>query len=216
MSENDETKEPVSGEEEQAAASKDGDDDVVFPEDENGDDAEAQPEEPTELEKAVHERGRMRDQLLRIAADFDNFRKRSRKEMDETRRRAVEDTLREVLPIVDNLERAAQAARDTKDVEAVAEGVSMVLRGFEDIANRLNLKRLRSVGQTFDPNLHDAMQQQETNEHPPGTIVSEIVPGYELGDRLLRPAVVVVARPKTDAGGAEDEGETDPTGEEQA
>jgi len=162
---------------------------VIFPEDEA--------EEPTELEKAHAERDRMREQLLRIAADFDNFRKRSRKEIEEVRRRAIEDTLREVLPIVDNLERAAGAMGDATEVAAVADGVHMVLRGFEDIASRLGLKRVPGVGNQFDPTCHDAMQQEETDEHAPGTIVTEIVPGYYLGERLLRPAMVVVAKPPT-------------------
>ncbi len=174
--------------------------DVIFPE----------AEEPTELEKAHSERDRMREQLLRIAADFDNFRKRSRKEVEEVRRRAIEDTLREVLPIVDNLERAAGAMSDATEVAAVADGVHMVLRGFDDIANRLGLKRVPGVGNQFDPTCHDAMQQEETDEHAPGTIVSEIVPGYYLGERLLRPAMVVVAKPPTrtdDQGGGSSEGQ---------
>jgi molecular chaperone GrpE len=172
------------------------DDEVIFPEDEAGE--EAQPE-PSELEKAHAERDRMRDQLLRIAADFDNFRKRSRKEIEEVRRRTIEDTLREVLPIVDNLERAADSMAGATDASAVSDGVRMVLRGFDDIANRLGLKRVSTVGNQFDPTCHDAMQQEETNEHAPGTIVSEIVPGYFLGERLLRPAMVVVARPVSSA-----------------
>jgi molecular chaperone GrpE len=170
---------------------------VIFPEDEAGEEAEA---EPTDLEKARAERDRMREQLLRIAADFDNFRKRSRKEIEEVRRRTVEDTLREVLPIVDNLERAAGAITDATEVSAVTEGVHMVLRGFEDIANRLGLKRVTTVGQLFDPTCHDAVQQEETDEHAPGTIIAEVVPGYYLDERLLRPAMVVVARPPTGTG----------------
>ena len=168
------------------------DDEVIFPEDETGEEAES---EPSDLEKAHAERDRMREQLLRIAADFDNFRKRSRKEIEEVRRRTIEDTLREVLPIVDNLERAADSMAGATDVSAVSDGVRMVLRGFDDIANRLGLKRVSTVGNQFDPTCHDAMQQEETNEHAPGTIVSEVIPGYFLGERLLRPAMVVVARP---------------------
>ena len=182
------------------------DDDVVFPEE----DAEAEASEASELEGARAERDRMREQLLRVAADFDNFRKRSRKEIEEVRRRSIEDTLREMLPIVDNLERAADAMRDATEVAAVVDGVHMVLRGFEDVANRLGLKRVESVGAQFDPTCHDAMQQQETDEYPPGTIVGEVVPGYYLGERLLRPAMVVVAKPPTqtdDQGdGSEDAG----------
>ncbi len=172
------------------------DDEVIFPEDEAGEEAVS---EPSDLEKAHAERDRMRDQLLRIAADFDNFRKRSRKEIEEVRRRTIEDTLREVLPIVDNLERAADSMTGATDVSAVSDGVRMVLRGFEDIANRLGLKRVSAVGNQFDPTCHDAVQQEETNEHAPGTIISEVVPGYFLGDRLLRPAMVVVAKPVSSA-----------------
>lgn len=168
------------------------DDEVIFPDEDGAEEAEA---EPTDLEKAHRERDRMREQLLRIAADFDNFRKRSRKEIDEVRRRAIEDTLREVLPVVDNLERASEAMAGATEVSAVSDGVHMVLRGFEDIANRLGLKRVATVGNQFDPTCHDAMQQEETNEHVPGTIVGEVVPGYFLGERLLRPAMVVVAKP---------------------
>lgn len=166
---------------------------VIFPEEAS---EEAEPE-PTDLERARAERDRMRDQLLRIAADFDNFRKRSRKEIEEVRRRTIEDTLREVLPIVDNLERAADAMEGATEVSAVSEGVHMVLRGFEEIANRLGLKRVPGVGNQFDPTCHDAMQQEETDQHAPGTIVTEVVPGYYLGERLLRPAMVVVAKPPT-------------------
>lgn len=156
---------------------------------------EAPQPELSDLEKARVERDRMREQLLRIAADFDNFRKRSRKEIEEVRRRAIEDTLREVLPVVDNLERATVAMPEASDVGAVAQGVQMVLRSFEDIANRLGLKRVPTLGHQFDPSCHDAMQQEETDQYAPGTIVAEIVPGYYLGDRLLRPAMVVVAKP---------------------
>ena len=194
-------------EDEQASGAGE-DDEVIFPEQEDGDVAEP---ELSDLEKARAERDRMRDQLLRIAADFDNFRKRSRKEIEEVRRRTIEDTLREVLPIVDNLERAADAVDGATDVSAVSDGVRMVLRGFDDIANRLGLKRVPTVGNQFDPTCHDAMQQEETNEHAPGTIVSEVVPGYFLGERLLRPAMVVVAKPVSGGGGQRSDADEDGT-----
>lgn len=140
------------------------------------------------------EHARLKDQLLRTAADFDNFRKRSRKEVEQAERRGRESVLNELLPVVDNLERAVHAASDATEVSAVVEGIQMVLRLFEDTAARIGLERLTSVGQRFDPNLHDAFQQVPTDEHPPGTIVTEYQPGYRLGDKLLRPAMVVVAR----------------------
>ncbi|MCA9610685.1 MAG: nucleotide exchange factor GrpE [Myxococcales bacterium] len=147
------------------------------------------------------ERDRLKDQLLRTAADFDNFRKRSRKDVEQAERRGREAILRELLPVIDNLERAVHATSEASDVKAVREGVEMVLKLFEDTANRLELKRLESVGQRFDPNLHDAFQQIETAEHAPGTIMQEYQSGYMLGDKLLRPAMVVVARKPPETSG---------------
>lgn len=140
------------------------------------------------------ERDRLKDQLLRTAADYDNFRKRSKKDIEEADRRAREETVREMLPVFDNLERAVSAAASAKDVASIVDGLRMVLRLFEDQAQRLGVERLVTVGQRFDPTIHDAIQQQETDEHPPGTVVTEVVPGYRMGERLVRPAMVVVAR----------------------
>lgn len=160
---------------------------------------EAAPELSPE-EAAWAEVARLKDQLLRTAADFDNYRKRARRDVVEAERRARDETLREVLPVIDNLERAVQASESAKDAAAVAEGVRMVLKQFDDVASRLDLERISAVGERFDPSLHDAVQQMETSEHPPGTIMAEVVPGYRLGDRLLRAALVVVARPPSDGG----------------
>lgn len=143
------------------------------------------------------ERDKLRDQLLRTAADFDNYRKRTRKDLEETERRAKEDVLREMLSIVDNLERAVQASASAADAAAVADGVKLVLKSFDDIAQRLGLEKVVSMGQKFDPALHDAVQQVESAEHEPGTIVNEVVSGYRLGARLLRPAIVVVSKAAT-------------------
>ncbi|HJL16094.1 MAG TPA: nucleotide exchange factor GrpE [Sandaracinaceae bacterium LLY-WYZ-13_1] len=183
--------------------------DAEEPEEAHPDGDEASPEgaetaeggEGSELEALRAERDKVKDQLLRTAADFDNYRKRARKDVEQAERRGKEEVLRELLPIIDNLERAVAASADAKDVEAVRDGVQMVLKGFDDTASRIGLTRVESVGQRFDPNVHDAFQQQETDEHPPGTIVAEYQPGYMLGDRLLRPAMVVVARKPAEGGG---------------
>lgn len=140
------------------------------------------------------ERDRLKEQLLRTAADYDNFRKRTKKDLEESERRGREETVRELLPVFDNLERAVQAAVGTSDVDSIIEGVRMVLKLFEDQTGRLGITRIQAVGQRFDPAIHDAIQQKETDEHPPGTVIAEIVPGYRLGDKLVRPAMVVVAR----------------------
>lgn len=162
------------------------------------------------LAQVMQERDELKDKLARTAADLENFRKRSRRDLDETERRTREDTLRELLPIVDNLERAANAADNAQDVQSVAEGIQMVLKQFQEIANRLGLERIDASGERFDPNVHDAVQQQETDEVPPNTVVGEIVPGYMLGDRLLRAAMVVVARPTRSPSPQEGSGEPDP------
>jgi molecular chaperone GrpE len=163
-----------------------------------GDDDEAtiSPESALEAEvrKVREERDRTKEQLLRTAADFDNFRKRSRKDIEEADRRGKEDAVRELLPVFDNLERAVSAAQGATDVTAIVDGVRMVLKLFDDQAGRLGLTKVKAVGERFDPAVHDAIQQVETDEHPPGTVMAEVVAGYRLGEKLLRPAMVVVAR----------------------
>lgn len=142
---------------------------------------------------------KVRDQLLRTAADFDNFRKRTRKDVEEAQRKGLERALVEVLPVADNLERAVQAAQQSGDLNSVVEGVTMVLRFFEDAMSRLGVERVKSLGQGFDPGLHEAVQHIESDE-PAGTVVSEMTPGYRLSGKLLRPAMVAVARPRTPPG----------------
>lgn len=152
------------------------------------------PGETGAVDAAAAERDQLRDQLLRTAADFDNFRKRTRREMDDARARGKDEAIKELLPVFDNLERAVVAAESAQAIASVVEGVKMVLKLFEDTAERMGLKRVPSVGERFDPAVHEAIQQQETEQHPPGTIITEVVPGYLLGSRLVRAAMVVVAR----------------------
>lgn len=147
-----------------------------------------------ELEKAKADAAKFRDQLLRTAADFDNFRKRARRDVEEAQRKGLEQALLEVLPVSDNLERAVQAASQANDVQSIVDGVRMVLKSFEDAFSRLGVERVVSVGQGFDPGLHEAVQQVETRDAPAGTIVAEMMPGYRLGPKLLRAAMVSVAR----------------------
>ncbi len=147
------------------------------------------------LEAAEANAARLKDQLLRTAADFENFRKRAKRDVEEAARRSKEEVLAEILPIIDNLERAVQASGGAKDVGSVVQGVEMVLKSFADVAENMNLERVKTVGERFDPNVHDAIQQQETDEAAPGTILAEVVSGWKLGPKLIRPAMVVVAKP---------------------
>jgi molecular chaperone GrpE len=155
---------------------------------------ESPPDKLTELEK---EKKDLHDRLLRTAADFDNFRKRSRKDQDEARAKAKEDVLREVLPVVDNLERALAASQDASG--PIVDGVRLVLRQLVNALERFEVKPVASVGEVFDPSKHEAIAQIETAERPPGTIHAEMQKGYTMGGRLIRPALVAVARAPAEA-----------------
>lgn len=137
------------------------------------------------------------ERLLRTAADLDNFRKRSRKEQEDARLKAREDVLKEILPGIDNLERALAVATSA---DPVVDGVRMVLKQFHTALERFDVKAFEAVGQAFDPTRHEAISQVETAEQPPGTVVTELQRGYMNGPRLLRPAMVTVAKaPSTPA-----------------
>lgn len=137
------------------------------------------------------------DRLLRATADLDNYRKRARRDVDDAKVAAKGNVLKEMLPVVDNLERAVQHAEASGDGggEAILEGVKLVLRQFLQAFERCDVTPLESLGQPFDPNLHEAVGQAETDDYPPGTVCQELQRGYKIGDRLLRPALTVVARP---------------------
>ena len=153
---------------------------------------------PTELEDKTaaleKEKGELYDRLLRTAADFDNFKKRTRKEMDEARLKSREEVLREVLPGIDNLERAIGAAAGVAGAAGVIDGIKLVLRQFQSALERFDVRGFDSVGQPFDPARHEAISQIETTEFPAGSVAAEMQRGYLMGNRLLRPALVAVAK----------------------
>lgn len=140
---------------------------------------------------------KLRDRLLRMAADFDNFRKRSRKDVADAERRVQEDLLRSLLPTFDNLERASLHAGSAADVKALSDGIKLVLRQFQDTLGGLGIERVGTLGKPFDPAEHEAVQHVESNEVPPGAVVQELQAGYRWQGRLMRPALVVVAKAKS-------------------
>jgi molecular chaperone GrpE len=155
------------------------------------------PPAPENLEQATAEIARLKEAWLRSAADFDNFRKRSRREIEDARRGGREDLLRTLLPVFDNLGRAIQSAGRSTDIKAMTEGLAMVERQFVDALLREGISKVPTVGKAFDPGVHDAIQQVETDDHPPGTVLAEVQAGYAQGDRLMRAAMVVVAKAKS-------------------
>jgi molecular chaperone GrpE len=191
-----ETSEPAAPEPEaQAAAAPAADAPVV-------DAAPQQPEPEAEqadpLEAAKQDVERYRNQMLRVAADFDNFRKRSRREIEDASRRSREELLRELLPVFDNLERAVSHSEQVPEARAVSDGVKMVLRLFHDTIGKLGVSRVKTLGEPFDPNVHEAIQQLASADHAPGTVMAEVLPGYAWDDRLVRAAMVVVAKAPPD------------------
>jgi molecular chaperone GrpE len=134
------------------------------------------------------------EKYLRAVADLENYRKRTKRDIDDAKSEAKTKVLKEILPVVDNLERAL--AHEGADAGAVLEGVRLVQRQFLTALERLEVTPVEAVGQPFDPNLHEAIGQEESDAAP-GTVVKLLQTGYKLGDRLLRPALVVVARPRS-------------------
>jgi molecular chaperone GrpE len=140
------------------------------------------------------------DKFLRAMADLENQRKRSKREVDEAKFDAKNRIMKEMLPVVDNLERAIEHAASAAGeldgaVKPIVEGVQLVLRQFQTAFERLDIQPVEAQGQPFDPNLHEAISQQESDQ-PPGTVVQVLQRGYKSGDKLLRPALVVVAKAK--------------------
>jgi len=151
----------------------------------------ATPEDPVAALEG--EKQELRDRMLRIAAEFENYKKRARKEQIEGDLKGKEGVLRDMLEVADNLERATAAAGDGTDSKGVLQGVQLVLRLFQSKLERYDVKAIEAKGQAFDPRVHDAISQVPNAEVAPGTVLSELQRGYRMGDRLLRPALVVVA-----------------------
>jgi len=136
----------------------------------------------------------LKDKYLRALADTDNIRKRMRQQSEDTVRLQRENLLRDLLPITDNLERAVDAARGGGNGNPIVEGVELVLRSLLDFLRSNGVIPRESVGQPFDPQFHEAVDHVESGEHPPNTIISEFHRGYQVGERVLRPARVAVAK----------------------
>ncbi len=144
-----------------------------------------------EKEKEIKEH---HDRLLRLAADFENYKKRTAKDKDEWTKFANEDLLKAVLPFVDNLERAVSHAEKVSDTGVLIEGVRLTIQQLLQTLKKFGLSTFESVGKPFDPTVHEAMLVVETDKHEPNQVVEEFQKGYLLNDRLLRPATVSVSK----------------------
>jgi molecular chaperone GrpE len=155
--------------------------------------AEADEPQRADVDALRAERNALQDRLLRTAAEFDNFRKRVERERRELAEFAAADALMEMLPIVDNLERALQAA-PAHDQDSFRKGVELIHHQMLDLLRKRGARPIETVGTDFDPNVHEAVIHEPSDAHREGEVMQELQRGYMLGDRLLRPAMVKVAK----------------------
>ncbi|MCH2211690.1 MAG: nucleotide exchange factor GrpE [Fuerstiella sp.] len=158
----------------------------------------AEPVNPDDLRLQIE---KLQDQLLRGQAELENFRRRSHREADEARKYQSLPMVRDLLPALDNLERAIHAAEQTGDVGTLLEGIRMVSQQLFDTLKGHAIQPITAEGEQFDPNLHAALSQVPTDEHPPMTVIQVVESGYLMHDRIVRPAKVIVscALPETES-----------------
>jgi molecular chaperone GrpE len=157
--------------------------------------AQAQPPVNPELEAVRDEAEATFARYQRLAADFENYKRRTRQDLTDRTQFANEELLRKLLPLRDNLQRALEHAPEGVDRNWF-EGIKMVVRQFDDVLQAQGLSTIPAVGEKFDPAQHEAIASQETDEHEEGTIVEEMQPGYRLHNRVIRPTLVKVAHPR--------------------
>jgi molecular chaperone GrpE len=151
----------------------------------------ADPQAADALDELKREKEALQDRLLRTAAEFDNYRKRVDRERRDLAEYTAADVVSEMLPIVDNLERALAAA---PEADPLRKGVELIHKQMLDLLRKRGVKAIEALGADFDPNFHQAVIHEPTSEHREGEVIEELQRGYLLGDRLLRPAMVKVAK----------------------
>jgi len=158
-----------------------------------------------QLAQALEEKQRLHEQYVRTLADMDNLRKRTTREKEEIAKFANEGLLRDILPVIDNLERALEHSDKAAESGGLLEGVRMTLTQFTQVLSRFGVAPIDAAGKPFDPAFHQAMGQLESADHPVNTVMVEMQKGYQLNERLLRPAFVLVAKSLTEKPSAADD-----------
>ena len=132
--------------------------------------------------------------FLRAQAEIENMKKRFKKEREDLLKFSNESLIKQLLSVVDNLEKAISHSQEQSSLKALTEGVELTLQGLRDTLNKAGLSEVKTMGETFDPNFHEAVSEQENNSVEPGIILHELQKGYTLNDRLIRPAMVVISK----------------------
>jgi molecular chaperone GrpE len=151
-----------------------------------------------ELRRVEGQRDELRETLARRQADFENYRKRVERDRSDNYHRMVGDVVSKLLPVLDNLRRALDAeeslqATESKEFRHFLNGVELIHKQLGGVLEGLGLQQVAALGERFDPHIHEAVVTEQTDEYEPDTVIQEIVPGYRLGEKLLRPAIVKVA-----------------------
>ncbi|MBX9606559.1 MAG: nucleotide exchange factor GrpE [Gammaproteobacteria bacterium] len=147
-----------------------------------------------ELEQARAQVASLKDELLRGRAELDNQRKRAERDLEAAHKYALERFIHELLPVKDSLDLGLKAAATATDVASLSEGMAMTIKMFDDFFEKLSIKQIHPEGERFDPEFHQAMTMEEAPHVAPGTVTRVMQSGYVLNQRLLRPALVVVAK----------------------
>ena len=148
----------------------------------------------TKIKSLENEAKETYDRFLRVSAEFENYKKRSAREMSEFKKFANESLIKELLLVVDNMERAINSSKNEgSSNNGLIEGVDMTLKELLKIFEEFGVRQVESLGKPFDPNFHQAVMQEETDKHPHNTVINELQKGYTINERLLRPATVVVS-----------------------
>ena len=147
------------------------------------------------LEEARNKLQETEDKLLRLAAEFENTKKRLDREREISLKYAEENILKDLLPGIDNIERAMEQGRESNSIESLLEGVELTRNGLLATLEKYGVKAIESIGQPFDPNLHEALAMEETVAIEPNFVLREYLKGYLFKERLLRPAKVIVSKP---------------------
>ena len=152
----------------------------------------------SKLETKTGEAEENYDRLLRVSAEFENYKKRTAREMADFKKYANQSLLRELLPVIDNLDLAIKAAAEASDNTdaCLLDGVELTRKEILKVFENFHVEPIDALGKPFDPNFHEAVMREESDEHPENTVVNELQKGYLMHDRLLRPSMVVVAMPK--------------------
>ena len=155
----------------------------------------------SELKRVESENAELKNQLARRQADFENYRKRVERERSETYNRVVADVAAKLLPVLDNLKRALDSeasveASESDEFRHFLSGVDLIYKQLNGVLEALGVKPIAAVGERFDPHIHEAVVTEASDDYEPDTVMQEIVPGYRLGDKLIRPALVKVATRK--------------------